>query len=91
MTMTAHYVRKEHTESTQLDGEWIILNADAVTITRLNAVGGFCWSLLDKEQTLDSLIEAVCEQFESISGTVEEDIATFLSELIQCGLLKDAS
>jgi hypothetical protein len=89
--MTACYVRRNPYEAIQLDGEWIILNTDDYTVTQLNEMGGFCWSMLNQTQTLQSLIEAVHDKYESVNETVEEDIEAFLSDLVRCGLLKYAS
>jgi hypothetical protein len=85
--MIAQYVRRNHYEAIELDGEWMILNTDDFTVTKLNEVGGYCWSLLHKDQTLHSLIQAIHETYESVSETVEKDMEAFLSDLIQCGLL----
>jgi hypothetical protein len=89
--MNAYYVRRNHYEAIQLDGECIILNTDDYTVTQLNAMGGFCWSVLHQKQTLQSLIQAVHDKYEAVSETVEKDIEAFLSDLIRCGLLKHAS
>jgi hypothetical protein len=85
------YVRRNNYEAVQLDGEWIILNTDDYTITKLNDVGGFCWSLLHDAQSLHSLIGAVQERYETASDSVEMDMETFLNEMLQCGLLKHAN
>jgi hypothetical protein len=89
--MIDYYVRKNQYEAIQLDGEWIILNTDDYTITQLNAMGGFCWSVLNQTQTLQSLIQAVHDKYEAVTETVEKDIEAFLSDLMRCGLLKHAS
>jgi hypothetical protein len=89
--MIDHYVQKNHYETIQLDEEWIILNTDDFTLTKLNAMGGFCWSALHQAHTLHSLVQTVQEKYESVSETVEKDIETFLADLMLCGLLKHAS
>ncbi|MEX2461056.1 MAG: PqqD family protein [Paenibacillaceae bacterium] len=89
--MIAYYVRRNQYEAIQMDGEWIILNTDDYTVTQLNEIGGFCWSLLHQTQTLQSLIQAVHDKYEMVSEDVERDIEVFLSDLIKCGLLKHAS
>jgi hypothetical protein len=82
------YVQKGKYESTELDGEWIILNTDDYTITKLNEVGGICWSLLNEVQTVDTLSESLLVNF--TGGNVEQvknDIQEFLVNLVQCGLI----
>lgn len=85
----ARYVQKSNYESTHLDNEWIILNTDDYTVTKLNDIGGFCWSLLEAEQTLESLTQAVGREYleTKVSG---REIEEFLSQLMECGLVKYA-
>lgn len=86
--LITHYVQKDHCDATQLDDEWLILNTANYSITKLNEVGGFCWSLLNDSQTVDSLIQAIDNDFESKIEIIEKDIEEFLSDLIQCGLIQ---
>ncbi|MCQ6277202.1 PqqD family protein [Bacillus sp. V3B] len=86
------YIRKKNYETTSFDGEWIVLNTDNYTITRLNETGGFCWSLLGEAQSVQSLSKAVARKFALIElKDVEEDIVAFLENLIECGLVDYAS
>ncbi|OPH56696.1 hypothetical protein BC351_27530 [Paenibacillus ferrarius] len=84
------YLRMNDYESIQLDMEWIILNTDEYTLTKLNGVGGFCWSLLGEAQTVGSISEAVRKEFDSVDETVEEDIEAFLHDMIGRGLVQHA-
>lgn len=85
------YIRKQNIETTQLDGEWLILDSLEYTITTLNGVGGYCWELLREEQTICSIIQSLKEQYLLKEELIQQDIESFLSELIKCGLVKDAS
>ncbi|WP_261302593.1 PqqD family protein [Paenibacillus andongensis] len=84
------YLRMNDYEAIQLDMEWIILNTDEYTLTKLNGVGGFCWSLLGEAQTVISISEAVRKEYESASDTVEEDVEAFLNDMIRRGLVQHA-
>ncbi|GGI46102.1 hypothetical protein GCM10008018_15440 [Paenibacillus marchantiophytorum] len=89
--MIGQYLRMNNYETIQLDMEWIILNTDEYTLTKLNSVGGFCWSLLGEVQTVDSISEAVRQKYDFVDESVEEDIASFLHDLIRRGLVQQAS
>ncbi|OCT11549.1 hypothetical protein A8709_04990 [Paenibacillus pectinilyticus] len=84
------YLRMNDYESIQLDMEWIILNTDEYTLTKLNGVGGFCWSMLGTAQTVSSISEAVRREYESVDETVEADIEAFLRDMIGRGLVQYA-
>ena len=88
--MTTQYIQKGNYETTELDGEWIILNTDQYTITKLNDEGGHCWSLLNKVQTVDSLTQSLLEKFSLTENEqqVKKDMEEFLANLVQCGLIE---
>lgn len=87
--MTATFVQKKNYEASQFDDEWIILNTDQFTVTKVNEVGGYCWMLLESDQTIGTIAEAVKERFEinEEQVTLEIDILNFLTELYQYGLV----
>jgi hypothetical protein len=87
--MTVTYVQKKNYEASQFDDEWIILNTDQFTATKVNEVGGFCWMLLGSDQTIASIAGAVREHFgiNEVRDTLEKDIIDFLTELHQYGLV----
>lgn len=89
--MMMHYVRNNDYEAVELDGEWIVLNTDNYTVTKLNETGGFCWSLLREAHSADSLLQAILSRYEWVSETTQQDLEVFLSDLIRCGLVKHAS
>lgn len=84
------YIRRNDYETVQLDGEWIVLNTDDYTIIKLNGVGGYCWSLLGGTQSIDSLVQAVRKEYESVDETVETDVEAFLTDLLERGLVQHA-
>ncbi|TXK82495.1 PqqD family protein [Paenibacillus sp. N3.4] len=88
--MKNQYLRMNDYETIHLDMEWIILNTDEYTLTKLNSVGGFCWSLLGAAQTVSSISDAVRKEYAWVDASVEEDIESFLNDLIRCGLVQHA-
>lgn len=88
--MNNHHVKAKDYEATKFDDVWIVLNTDNYTVTQLNEVGGFCWTLLSEEpQTLDSLVKAIEKNFmiNTPSEMIVNDIKEFLSNLDKCGLV----
>lgn len=82
------YIQTDNYEVTRLDDEFIILDMDQFTITKLNAMGGLIWSLLSEVQTAESLMHAIQEQYPCSDDHVKSDIQFFLSDLIHCGLIQ---
>ncbi len=90
--MSKSYIKLGEFETTQLEDEWIVLNTENFTITTLNEVGGYCWSLLNEIQSVDTLSERVIDKFSPPveKEIIKKDIDTFILRLIECGLIKDA-
>lgn len=86
--MTFKYTQTRNNEVTQFDEEWIILNTDNYTITKLNELGGICWSLLQHEQTFDTLIQEINSKYGR--NVDSSDIKKFLNELVEYGLVQYA-
>jgi hypothetical protein len=85
------YIRKEGLEVIELDGNWIILNALEFKVTTLNEVGGFCWSLLSEECTIQQIIQVLQNHYEIENECIEQDIEGFVAHLLDCGLVRNAS
>jgi hypothetical protein len=85
------YIQTGNYEATELDGEWIILNTDQYTITKLNDVGGHCWLMLNEVQTSETLTKSLLEKFSSTENElkVKKDMEEFLANLVQCGLIQN--
>ncbi|MDQ0198766.1 PqqD family protein [Neobacillus ginsengisoli] len=87
------YIQKGKYEATELDGEWIILNTEDYTVTKLNEVGGICWSLLGEVQTSETLTHSLMEKFSPAENEeqIKKDLEEFLSSLHQCGLIENVN
>ena len=84
------YIQNKNCEATELDDEWIVLDTEHFTVTKLNNIGGFCWDLLSEAQTIDGLVQAIIQKFDSDKSkeTIKEDLEEYLSMLIQYGLVQ---
>ncbi|MGG4489200.1 PqqD family protein [Metabacillus idriensis] len=86
--MTAYYKQASDCETVEIDGEWMILHSGQFTITKLNEMGGYCWSLLKDPHTLDELILSYIAEFNNTNA--ENELQCFLKELEKCGLIEHA-
>lgn len=89
--MNHKYIQRNSYDSTQLDEEWIILNTENFTVTKLNEIGGFCWTLLKKPQTIDTIIREIELNYSHLDSNIKQQINVFLNDLIKCGLIENAS
>lgn len=85
-----NYKFKGDFEALELDGEWLILNQDAYTVTTLNEVGGYCWKMLQEGKDQTDIVQAIRERYEVGEELIQEDLETFFSHLQDCGLVEHA-
>ena len=85
------YVQNKSYDVTKFDDEYVVLNTDNYTVTKLNTVGGFCWSLMHEEQTVASILKAIHEEFPEDDQPDEEEIEEFIMDLVQCELVHHVS
>ncbi len=70
--------------------EMVMLSVDAGRYYSLNAVGRRLWELLEEPRTRVELHAVICAEFEVDDRTCEADIAKFVAEMIDNGLVHAA-
>lgn len=89
--MSRWYKRNESVETMEVDQEWMILHPEKYTVTKLNEVGGLCWSLLKDNQTIDTLTQELLKEYVVEEEKIRQDVLKFFDELFQLGLIEYAS
>lgn len=79
--MTETYQRKTDLMGAQIDDELVLLHVDRGEYFSLKGAGPDLWSRLETPQSLDALVEWVCETYEITSDQALTDIDAFLSAL----------
>lgn len=82
------FIRATDSEAVELDQEWMILHPDQFTVTKINEVGGFCWSLLKEPQTVSAMAGHIAERYDIGSVEAEADIEAFLKHMQQIGMIR---
>ena len=57
------------------------------SVYTLNATGCVLWDLLEREQTEETLIQALVEQYQIAKGAAQRDVSAFLLELVRMELV----
>lgn len=68
--------------SDMVDGEAILINVTNGMYYSTTEVGGFVWSLIENQQSLDAIVAAVARRYVVEEGTVRPDIAAFTDNLV---------
>lgn len=65
------------------------LSADITGIINNNETANYIFKLLQKEQTVDSIVEAIVKRYEDApKDVVEQDVNEFISQLDEMGVLE---
>ncbi len=80
-----------HTEAVEMDGEWIVLDAEKYLVTKLNEVGGWIYSRIQAGDTLDMLVKSMSGEYEISEEQARSDILVFMAQLVECGLVENVA
>ncbi len=68
--------------------DWAVLfNPDTADAVGINPVGVVAWKLMDGRNTVADIVAAVEAHFADVPGTAESEIASFVKELEERGLV----
>ncbi|MEI7026104.1 PqqD family protein [Paenibacillus sp. y28] len=85
------YRRMTEADAFEMDQEWMIMNAEQCTVTKLSESGAVCWELLKEDQSMSSLVAGLQEIYDVTEEEAIRDIDSFLTEMIKAGLVQYAS
>ena len=64
--------------------------ADLQTIFAFDGIADFVWQRIDGRRSLGAILDEVCAEFAVSGGQAEQDLAAFVADLRQAGLVHDA-
>jgi SynChlorMet cassette protein ScmD len=68
--------------------DWAVLfDPDTANAVGVNPVGVAIWKRLDGKHTLDQIAREIRETFTDPTEKVEEDVAAFLQQLVDAGMI----
>jgi hypothetical protein len=76
---------------TELDGEWIVMDTEKFTVTKVNEVGARILEGLIQKRNLESIVQAIVEEFGVDQQIVCADANVFLTELKGLGIISNGT
>lgn len=77
----------EHTKAVEMNGEWIVLDAENYLVTKLNEMGGWLYNLLREGLGEDELVKAVTDAYDITADQAQQDVSLFIEQLVSHGLI----
>jgi hypothetical protein len=74
----------------KIGDETILVNESGDTLHTLNETGSFVWSLIDGRRSLGEILSFMDEEYDLPADAAEKEVADFVQELVQRGLVRVA-
>ena len=82
------YRCKEHVDLAEMDGEWVLFNAETCQVTKLNELGGLIWNGLRDNLDVEGIVDRIREEYDVDRETAANDCLRFIRQLQEIGLLE---
>jgi hypothetical protein len=87
MTTLSRFIKEKHILSSALDDEIVMMDSSQGMYYNLDPIGSRIWTLLDTQQTLESLCTNLIEDYEIDQSTCLQETEAFLQSLAERGLI----
>ncbi|WP_134702534.1 PqqD family protein [Ammoniphilus sp. YIM 78166] len=74
-------------EIIEMDDDWIIMDTEHYTITKVNEVGAFILTRIKERKSLDEIEHLITSHYDADPLTVKSDVLSFIEQLENIGLL----
>jgi hypothetical protein len=81
IAMEVYPVRNEYAAYRVIDGLALVVHPDGKLLT-LNKVGSLIWELADGSNTLDVIVEKVCQEFDVDATRAGKEARDFIDKLV---------
>ena len=82
------YQRAPDVVSADMDGEPVIMSLQENAYFGITGIGGRIWDMLEVPQSLDSIVEHVCAEYDVDPETCRRDVTLLLLDLHARGLVQ---
>jgi hypothetical protein len=72
----------------EVSGESVLLDLASESYFGLDPVGTRIWALLNQDKSVGQALDAVLEEYEVDSGTLETDLEELLDKMLAAGLIQ---
>ena len=88
LSLASIVAANESAISTDLDGEVVILDTSKGVYYGLDAVGATIWSQIQQSATLETVRDAVLQEYDVDPATCERDLMALIQNLSSSGLVR---
>jgi hypothetical protein len=74
-------VQKKGLDSTDMDGEVVMMNIDKGNYYGFNSVGSRIWEIIERPMSVEKIISTLLKEFNVDTKTCEDEVLSFLNGL----------
>ena len=85
---TVVFIRRPEVDSNPLPDQTVLLfQKDTSLAVPVNQSGAAIWEMCDGAHTIDQIVDRVADTYDQERSRIEQDVRTFLDELMQLGFV----
>lgn len=88
--MSILYKCFDHIEIMEMDHEWIVMDTEGFTITKINSMGASILNNIKEHKNIEEIVEWIHLKYDVDLEVAQNDTYAFLGELIKIGLITHA-
>jgi len=82
------FIRRPEVDSNPLPDQTVLLfQKDTSLAVPVNQSGAAIWEMCDGAHTIDQIVDRVADTYDQERSRIEQDVRTFLDELMQLGFV----
>lgn len=85
--MSLFYSCSDSIEILEIDQEWIVMDTEQFTITKINTMGAYILEAVQAKKPLDQIVDMIHTNFNVEQHDARKDALAFLEELNRMGLV----
>lgn len=85
--MSTLYACSNHIELMEMEQEWILVDTEGFTITKINRMGAMILEAVKELRSPEEIVDMIQMNYEVDSNQARQDINAFLQELQRIGII----
>ena len=89
--MILQYTCPSKIELIEMDQEWIVMDTEGFTITKINRMGAYILEALMAHKTVDEIVDMIGMNYEVKASQARAETMAFLQQLQRIGIIHESS
>lgn len=87
--MSIKYECKQNIDILEIDNDWIIMDTETFTVTKINAMGAYILHRVKEQREIEDIIRNIATDYDVELNVARTDTLAFLKELEEINLIRN--